>query len=157
MGEEGIERASEFLNKWPTVYYDITPGIEMYGSFSENPEKWREFFIKYQDRILFGTDSGLDESLVYIDVTRTFLETFDEFQCRDLQIKGIGLERDILEKIYHGNFERRAGNTPARINTNMLLEECDRLMDFIRQDKNTRIHLPEVREICDEIRGFLKK
>jgi len=156
MGEEGTKRASEFLDKWPGVNYDLTPGIEMYGSFSENPEKWREFFIKYQDRILFGTDSGLDESLVYIDVTRRFLETFDEFKCRDLQIKGIGLERDILEKIYHGNFEGRTGITPADIDTGLLLEECDRVMNFVRNDKNAHTIFPEVKKTCEEIKEFIK-
>lgn len=152
MGEEGIEKASGFLDKWPDVYYDITPGIEMYGSFYENPEKWREFFVKYQDRIVFGSDNGMDESYVYIDVTRRFLETFDEFQCRDLRIKGIGLERDILEKIYHGNFERRAVSTPSNIDKKMLLQECDRVMDIVRHDKNAQALVPEVTKICEEIR-----
>lgn len=151
MGEEGIERASEFLDRWPNVYYDITPGIEMYGSFSEDPEKWREFFIKYQDRIVFGSDNGLDESLVYIDVTRTFLETFDELQCRGMRIKGIGLDHDILEKIYHANFERRVGNTPAKINTNMVLEECNRVMEIVKHDENARILIPEIRDILSSI------
>ena len=157
MGEEGIKRASEFLDRWPGVNYDLTPGIEMYGSFSEDPENWREFFIKYQDRILFGSDNGIDESLVYIDVTRRFLETFDKFQCRDLQIKGIGLERDILEKIYHGNFEGRTGKKPAGINTKMLLDECHRVMDFVRHDKTSPTILPEVKKTCEEIREFLKE
>ncbi len=156
MGEEGMERASGFLDKWPSVFFDITPGIEMYGSFTENPEGWREFFIKYQDRIVFGSDNGLDEELVYIDLTRSFLETFDEIQCRDMKIKGIGLEPEILEKIYHRNFERIAGNTPAEINAKLLLEECDRVTDFASHDKNTRALLPEVEKACEEIRKLLK-
>ena len=157
MGEEGIEKASLFLDKWPCAYYDVTPGIEMYGSFSENPEEWREFFIKYQDRMVFGSDNGLDESLVYIDVIRAFLETFEEFQCRGLQIRGIGLEYDILEKIYHGNFERRVGTTPAKINTEMVLEECNRVMEIVRHDKNAPVLLLEVQKTCEEIRKFLKE
>jgi hypothetical protein len=152
MGEEGIERASEFLDSWPCVNYDLTPGIEMYGSFSEDPEKWRDFFIKYQDRILFGSDNGLDESLVYINVTRRFLETFDEFQCRDLKIKGIGLEENILEKIYHINFERQTGTIPAKINKGLLLDEAARISDVLRHDENAGILLKEIQEISDKIK-----
>lgn len=156
MGEEGIARASDFLDQWPSVCFDVTPGIEMYGSFSENPEKWREFFIKYQDRILFGSDNGLDESLVYIDVTRRFLETFEAFQCRDMRIQGIGLEQGILEKIYYRNFEKRVGTTPRKVNTAMLPEECRRIMDIAGHAKNASALFEEVRGICENIREALK-
>lgn len=151
MGEESIERASEFLDRWAGVCYDITPGIEMYGSFSENPEKWREFFIKYQDRIIFGSDNGISENLVYIDTTRRFLETNDEFICRGMTIKGINIEKEILYKIYRGNFERRVGNTPAGINSTMLLEECSRIIDYARNSKATESLLPELQNLYNEI------
>jgi hypothetical protein len=133
------------------VCYDITPGIEMYGSFSENPEKWREFFIKYQDRIIFGSDNGISENLVYIDTTRRFLETNDEFICRGMTIKGINIEKEILYKIYRGNFERRVGNTPAGINSTMLLEECSRIIDYARNSKATESLLPELQNLYNEI------
>ena len=151
MGEENIERASEFLDRWAGVCYDITPGIEMYGSFSESPEKWREFFIKYQDRIIFGSDNGIDESLVYIDTTRRFLETNDEFICREMTIKGINLEKEILHKIYRGNFEKRVGNTPAKVNSTLLLEECSRILDFVRHNKAACSLFPYLQSLYEEI------
>lgn len=155
MGEEGVKRASEFLDRWPCVNFDLTPGIEMYGSFSEDPESWREFFIKYQDRIIFGTDNGLDESLVYIDVVKRFLETYDEFRVREMNIEGIGLEQSILGKIYCRNFERTAGVTPARLNPEMLEEEIERIIHIVRHHKNSDILLPEVSEISAEIKSRL--
>jgi hypothetical protein len=100
---------------------------------------------------MFGTDNGIDESLVYIDVSRAFLETFDEFECRDLHIMGIGLERNILEKIYHSNFERLAGKMPRKINKKIMFEECNTVMDIIRHDKNVDILLPDVQEIFEKI------
>jgi len=156
MGEESIERASEFLDRWNGVCYDLTPGIEMYGSFSENPEKWREFFIKYQDRIIFGSDNGINEDLVYIDTARRFLETCDEFSCRDMTIKGINLEREVLEKIYRKNFERRVGQTPAGIDSSLLLEECGIIMDFARRNKEAENLLPELEKIYEEILKAVK-
>ncbi|NLY17420.1 MAG: amidohydrolase family protein [Clostridiaceae bacterium] len=151
MGEENIDKASEFLDRWPGVCYDITPGIEMYGSFSENPEKWREFFIKYQDGIIFGSDNGINEELVHIDTARRFLETDDEFTYKGMKIKGINLEREVLEKIYHGNFERRVGKTPAGINSKLLLEECERVLDYARHLKGPENIMTELKSLYKEI------
>ncbi|MEM3659311.1 MAG: amidohydrolase family protein [Thermoproteota archaeon] len=51
-----IEAASSFLEKHKNACLDLTPGIEMYHNFSTKKEAWREFFVKYEDKILFGTD-----------------------------------------------------------------------------------------------------
>ena len=47
----------ELFEKYPNVGVDITPGGEMYHAFSENYDYYRNFFIKYSDRIQLGTDS----------------------------------------------------------------------------------------------------
>jgi predicted TIM-barrel fold metal-dependent hydrolase len=52
-----INRASKFLDKWKNVSFDITPGWEMYDNFTGKSVEWREFFINYQDRLIFGTDN----------------------------------------------------------------------------------------------------
>jgi hypothetical protein len=54
------KKAAQFLDRHPSVNLDLTPGTEMYDNFSLQPEAWRSFFIRYQDRILFGTDNGYD-------------------------------------------------------------------------------------------------
>ena len=75
------------------------------------PEKSREFFIRYQDRIIFGTDMPASERM-YRSYFR-FLETFDEdlvppdydgtFGRYRWTVSGIGLGKDVLKKIYHQN------------------------------------------------------
>ena len=74
----------------------------------------REFFLKYQDRIMFGTDNGMDEAM-YRNHFR-WLETGDEYfdywgypgQGR-WKIYGMELPDDVLEKVYHKNAERVFG------------------------------------------------
>lgn len=53
-----IERAARFLDTWCNVSFDLTSGGDMYVSFSKDPGQWREFFVQYQDQILFGTDNS---------------------------------------------------------------------------------------------------
>ena len=87
----------------------LTPGFRNSG---RAPYSARKFFIKYQDRILFGTDTTprRDAFRIYY----RFLETDDEyFDCaasHHLQgfwrIYGIFLPDDVLEKIYVKNAER---------------------------------------------------
>ena len=105
-----ITRASKFLDKWKNVSFDITPGWEMYDNFTGKSDEWREFFINYQDRIIFGTDNTpplknthkdqLDCCIKAVDKIRDFLETDKEM----FSGRGLKLGRKILGKIYSGNF-----------------------------------------------------
>ena len=53
-----LPRLAEILDRYPNVMIDLTPGIEMYINFSANTEAARAFFLRYQDRIIYGTDIG---------------------------------------------------------------------------------------------------
>lgn len=107
-----IDRASKFLDKWKNVSFDITPGWEMYDNFTRKPDAWREFFMEYQDRLIFGTDNTpplklshddqLCNCMQAITKIRDFLETDNEMLCG----RGLKLNSKILEKIYSGNFTK---------------------------------------------------
>ena len=47
------------------------------AELGRQPRRAREFFLKYQDRIMFGTDNGMDEAM-YRNHFR-WLETADEY------------------------------------------------------------------------------
>jgi hypothetical protein len=91
------------------MYVDIDARISELG---RQPYTARKFFIKYQDRILFGTDTRpkRDAYRIYY----RFLETDDEyFDCSASHhrqgfwnIYGIFLPPDVLEKVYRTNAER---------------------------------------------------
>jgi predicted TIM-barrel fold metal-dependent hydrolase len=79
-------------------------------TLGRQPYSARKFFIKYQDRILFGTDM-IPSRQVYQTHFR-FLETADEyFEAYDSwpgrhRIYGLDLPDEVLEKIYHTTVEK---------------------------------------------------
>lgn len=104
---ENLEFVGEqMLDQLPNMYTDFSARI---GTLGLQPHSARRFFIKYQDRILFGTDMSPS-----VNVYRTFyrfLETWDEgFESSPgrtmSRICGISLPDEVLEKVYHKNAER---------------------------------------------------
>ena len=110
---------------------------------SRDPEAARDFFIKYQDRILFGTDiaatqtpaqaaarAGLVIDFLEGDGSFTVPAKADELlePGGDKPIGGLNLPQTALEKIYRGNFEALAGREPKPVNVEVALEECRRNM-----------------------------
>ena len=119
-----LERAARFLETHPQVYFDLTPHLEMYSILSRQLEAARAFFVRYQDRILYGTDldtrllqrgpDGLQFVMSIAWLIRSFLETNDAISMPGMPaVQGVGLPQTVLEKIYHANFERLFGAHPA--------------------------------------------
>lgn len=114
-----LERAARFLDAHPLVCFDLAPYVGMYQDFSRNPIQSREFFLRYPDRILYGTDMdtrvlergqpGFEFMRRLPWLIRSMLEYPDEFDWKGDCYKGLGLPRDVLEMIYHGNFIRVYG------------------------------------------------
>jgi predicted TIM-barrel fold metal-dependent hydrolase len=132
-----LPRAAGLLDRYPNVYYDLAPGIEMLYNFTKRPEEAREFFIRYQDRIIFGTDFSTSGLASRIWVTRNFLETDELFHVptddrlfwpdHRTMIRGIALPAEVLRKIYAGNFERIVSADPRPLNMAKVIEELDRM------------------------------
>jgi predicted TIM-barrel fold metal-dependent hydrolase len=156
-----LERAAAFLDKWPNVNFDLTPGGEMYWNFTKDPERSRDFFIRFQDRILFGTDnmagSGTYEmstadGLAKIRAMRTFLETSRTFEWLGGRQHGLGLEPDVLAKIYRGNFERFAGEAPKAVDLGGAIDHCTRAMGLARKSPEREKIIPELEAIDGRLR-----
>lgn len=123
-----LGRAGQFLDNHPTVSFDLAPHLDMYKDFSQKTEEAIEFFHHYQDRILFGTDTdtralqrGIDGYRFMRSVPvliRSFLEKNGEFTLPGgTKYHGLGLPNEILDKIYHANFERIYGLCPVALNS----------------------------------------
>jgi len=108
---ENLDYVSHLLDTLPNVNVEFGAREAELG---RQPRRAREFFIKYQDRIMFGTDNGMDEAM-YRNHFR-WLETGDEYfdywgypaQGR-WKIYGMELPDRVLEKVYHKNAERIFG------------------------------------------------
>jgi predicted TIM-barrel fold metal-dependent hydrolase len=105
---ENLDYVSSVLEKYPNVMVEFGAREAELG---RQPRRATEFFLKYQDRIMFGTDNAVEEAM-YRNHFR-WLETTDEYfdywgypgQGR-WKIYGMGLPDSVLEKIYHRNAER---------------------------------------------------
>ena len=111
-----IDEAERVLETYPNVYFDLTPGWEMYVGFSKDIEKWHDFFVRYSDRILFGTDTDSHSyenaqnlhNLVMWGISRDYNEF--AMPCYGGHIiKGLNLPCDVIEKITYKNFEKFSG------------------------------------------------
>lgn len=165
-----IDAASSFLDKYKNVLLDITPGIEMYYNFSNDHSSWRDFFIKYQDRILFGTDANseqdVESAVARIWFVRNFLETDSVFEMpseSDSLLKGpiayftgFGLPNSVLEKLYYGNFVKLVGHNPKKINLNLAVEECYRLAKEEAILKDKPIHETSAFTCAEELKNILR-
>jgi predicted TIM-barrel fold metal-dependent hydrolase len=116
---ENLDYVTVELDKYPNMMVEF--GARQ-AELGRQPHRARDFFIKYQDRIMFGTDNGMDEAM-YRNHFR-WLETADEYfdywgypaQGR-WKIYGMELPDQVLEKIYHLNAERlfRQFNSAAEL------------------------------------------
>lgn len=110
---DDLSEAGRMLDRHPNLFMDISARIQELG---RQPKLARDFLIKYQDRLLFGTDGNPDP-----EVYRThfrFLETSDEyfdypfwptFNYGRWKIYGVDLPDDVLKKLYHDNAAKILG------------------------------------------------
>jgi predicted TIM-barrel fold metal-dependent hydrolase len=115
-----LERAARFLDAHPTVCLDLAPHMDMYVDFSRDPAAARAFFLRYQERIIYGTDTdtramergpeGAALMRFIPRLIRAFLEQEGALALPGpTRYQGLGLPRPALDKIYHANFERVFG------------------------------------------------
>ena len=103
---ENLARVNQLLETYPNVSIDISARASELG---RQPYSSRALFLKFPDRILFGSDLVPEESMYRLYFR--FLETADEYfdypshasrQGR-WQIQGIYLPDDVLRKVYREN------------------------------------------------------
>ena len=94
----------DLFDKYPNLYADISA---RYAETAPIPRFVRNFYEKYQDRLLYGTDMGFDLDMYRI--TFRILESWDEhFYERDQfgyhwALNGFGLSDEVLQKVYRNN------------------------------------------------------
>ena len=104
---EDLVELSGWLDAYPNLYVEFSSRLNELG---RQPYSSQRFFERFQDRILLGTDGPFPEQRLRI--YWRFLETQDEYfhyseksppPQGDWRIYGIGLPREVLEKVYHQN------------------------------------------------------
>ena len=107
---ENLAWVGALLDRCPNFHLDIAARIAELG---RQPYTARAFFLRYADRILFGTDLGADVAVYRIQYR--FLETADEHFSYDVddppgqgrwRIYGLHLPDEVLRQVYFANAQR---------------------------------------------------
>jgi predicted TIM-barrel fold metal-dependent hydrolase len=107
---EDLGRVATILERCPNFHVDIAARL---GELGRQPYTARAFFLRWADRIVYGTDVAPDPAVSAVHAR--FLETFDEsfdYGTDDppsqgrWQIHGLGLPDEVLAKVYVANAER---------------------------------------------------
>lgn len=126
-----LDRLADWFGRFPMMRVDMAIGDEFLYYLSDDPQKARNFYITWQDRILYGTDISDHNSLqlahAKAEMLRRFLETDETFtSLRDkaygtapvpwsngrTELHGLQLPLEVLEKVLGRNFEAFAGSVP---------------------------------------------
>ncbi|MDI7276679.1 MAG: amidohydrolase family protein [Anaerolineae bacterium] len=111
---ENLGFVSQMLDRYPNLYTDISARIAELG---RAPYSARQWFLRYPDRILFGTD--VTPAAVQYQTYFRALETADEYFTYDPDspvpvqgrwcIYGLYLPDEVLQPVYCGNAKRLLG------------------------------------------------
>jgi hypothetical protein len=116
--EWDVDKVADFLDRFPHARVDVAARmVHLEVQATTHPDKVRRFLIKYQDRILYGSDDAYgpadaDPSAVQ-DVHAgwmqdwEFLVTSDVLHSQDFApaFHGLHLPREVVDKLYRRNAE----------------------------------------------------
>lgn len=99
-----LTRLGEVLDRCPNLHADISA---RYAETGATPRAAAQFYAKYSDRLVYGTDMGFDRPmyLVTFRILETLDEHFYEIEQFDYHwyLNGFGLPDNILSQVYHEN------------------------------------------------------
>jgi predicted TIM-barrel fold metal-dependent hydrolase len=114
--EWDVDRIARFLDRFPNANVDMAARtVHLEYQAVRSPDKVRRFLIRYQDRILYGSDDsygpGDDDAAALRDVHSgwmadwRFLTGSDKLHSSDFAgaFRGMHLPRNVVDKIYRSN------------------------------------------------------
>ena len=117
--EWSVDELADFLDRFPNASVDMAARIgQLFFQTREDREKVRNFFIKYQDRILYGTDiidsGGVNKESFHKRMHETWLIDWeylvtDNKMTSNLingEFRGLQLPKEVINKIYDANFKK---------------------------------------------------
>ncbi len=114
--EFNVDELAKRLEQYPNFAVDLAARIVHFQV--QDREKVRRFIIKYQDRLLYGTDnefgrSGEDVKSVLQEIDEVYLKDYEYFGTDqelelprvrpNYKVRGLALPPSVLEKIFYKN------------------------------------------------------
>jgi predicted TIM-barrel fold metal-dependent hydrolase len=116
--EWDVDRVADFLDRFPNADVDLAARlVHLEYQAVHTPAKVRRFLIRYQDRILYGSDTGYgpdDSDPAAITALHAdwladwrFLATSERLHSNDFDgaFQGLHLPRTVVDRIYRRNAE----------------------------------------------------
>jgi predicted TIM-barrel fold metal-dependent hydrolase len=113
--EWDVTRIAHFLDRFPKANVDVAARMShLEYQATRNRQKVRQFMLRYQDRILYGTDievapegsatAAAEAHKAWVEDWR-FLNTAEEMHSTEFEpaFRGLALPKAVVEKIYSGN------------------------------------------------------
>ena len=120
--EWDVDLLGKTFDRFPNMSVDLAARMgQVFYQAHTDPQKVRDFFIKYQDRLLYATDLGAsgDESkeVLQKELHETWLRDWKFFVTRDTltcnlvnePYRGLQLPRSVVDKIYYQNAKKCLG------------------------------------------------
>lgn len=115
--EWSLDELAKRLDRFPNMSVDLARMSDIYFHTEKNWQKTYDFFIKYQDRLLYATDiqvRATDDPKKMNQNTHDarvrlwkFFVSDDAFEEEGIgSFKGLHLPRSVVDKIYFGNAKR---------------------------------------------------
>lgn len=123
--------ARRLLETYPNLRMDLTPGAEMYLAFQKEPHTWRQFFLEFGDRLMFGSDTEPEEKPDMRSPAQWPSGFVQRFLCEGGEqslfgntVKGFDLPEKVRERILYQNFVDFVGGEPHGLNRRILGVAC---------------------------------
>lgn len=108
--EHDVDEVAKRMDQYPNFYVDVS--ARRPDLMHQPDEKVRAFFIKHQDRILYGTDLDPchfpEPGPIPEEKLKAFVQNIERAYRNDYEYyaRTLALPRVVLEKFYHGNAQR---------------------------------------------------
>ncbi|SHF11599.1 Amidohydrolase [Mariniphaga anaerophila] len=119
--EWSLEEMALFLDRFPNASMDMAARMgHLFYHTLENRETVRNFFIRYQDRLIYGTDiidRGQEKKTFQARMHQTWLQDWEYLvtdnkmtsSLVDGEFRGLKLPKEVVDKIYAGNAKKWYG------------------------------------------------
>lgn len=129
--EWSVDEIADFLDRFPNAVVETAARIcHLQYQTQQDRAKVISFLIKYQDRVLYGTDLGVGPDdptvAIYEKAHTTWERDWEYFNTEnmitvpelDAPVQGLALPREVVEKLYSKNakriFSRSWRSTPSQ-------------------------------------------
>ncbi|MBE6688454.1 MAG: hypothetical protein E7588_04135 [Ruminococcaceae bacterium] len=155
---DDIDRVAKMLDSYENLYFDLCIENAQFANLTDRYNDAKKFFIKYSDRFMYGTDTyhfaldGMTEEQRYghrINQIRSFVEMDKEYiytvEGTNRRVRTLALDKQYQDNIFRNNFIEFFGQNPRKIDREMVVAECEKIIAERELDELMRANVETVK------------